>query len=261
MAQQFDFCERLAQEEWVDGKLISLVVGSYRHETVVKCSPLGRQKAKFANGEFNYFAWVELLGRGGKHIEQGAGIVPVLPDGRLLMVVEQRPPQGKVADRPHIVERYSGRPIDLRLMGEYSSLEFPGGAIDPGDHSLKGGFLRELQQETGVEEQTATLYRSLHPVWAFGSDIPVKFYFGVVFLSGAKFEEKVDDDGGLYVMALSKGDVWRNIARGVICSGQAANLQWNFYRDVEKALAQNELMLDFLYYEYFVKEEVRLVKP
>ena len=257
----FNFRERLAAEMWGEGKLISLVVGSYRHEVVALCSPLGRQEAEFANGKFRYFAWTELLGAGGKRIEQGAGIVPVLPDGRLLMVVEQRPPQGRVANRPHVVERQSGRFIDLAAMGEYSSLEFPGGAIDSTDKSLRAGFLRELGQETGVEDQTATLYRSLYPVWSFGADIPVKGYFGVVYLAGMRYEEYVHDDGGMYVVALSAAEVSRNIANGVVVSGQAALLQWNFYRDIRMALQDEELMQQWLELGYFVKEEVRLVKP
>lgn len=258
---EFNFRQKLAEEVWEEGKLISLVVGSYRHEVVALCSSLGRREAEFANGKFRYFAWVELLGAGDKRIEQGAGIVPVLPDGRLLMVVEQRPPQGKVASRPYMVERLSGKPIDLRAMGEYSSLEFPGGAVDPEDKSLRAGFLRELQQETGVQEQTATLYRSLHPVWSFGADISVEGYYGVAFLTGMKYEEKVEDDGGMYILALTRGEVWRNIVRGVIVSGQAALLQWNFFRDIEMVLRNKEFMDDFLRLGYFVKEEVRLVKP
>lgn len=108
----FNFRDILAETTWEEGKIVSLVAGSYRHETVAVCSPAGRQKAQFANGEFPYFAHVELLGASGKRIEQGAGIVPVLPDGRLLMVVEQRPPQGKVADRPYLVRRGSTPPVD-----------------------------------------------------------------------------------------------------------------------------------------------------
>lgn len=258
---EFNFREQLAGETWEEGKLISLVVGSYRHETVVKCSSLGRQEAEFSNGKFRYFAWVELLGGGGKRIISGAGIVPVLPDGRLLMVVEQRPPQGMVADRPHIVMRTHAQNVDLQPMGHWSSLEFPGGAIDAEDKSIRSGFLRELQQETGAEEQVATLYRSLRPMWAFGADISVKGYFGVVYLSGAHYEEKVDDDGGLYVLALTPGEVWLNILNGVICSGQSAGLQWNFYRDVVMAVKDEAVLQNFLEIGYLTKEEVRLIKP
>lgn len=258
---EFNFRDVLAETVWEEGKVVSLVIGSYRHEIVATCSTAGRQKAIFANGEFPYFAHTELLGAGGKRIEQGAGIVPVLPDNRLLMVVEQRSPQGKVAERPYMVERVSKPPIDLRKMGPYSSLEFPGGAVDPFDKNLKSGFLRELGQETGVESQTATLYRTLHPVYAFGADIPVKAYFGVAFLSGVRYEEYVKDDGGLYVLALTEEDIRRNIANGVIVSGQAALLQWNFYRDIMLALKNSELITMFLSTGYYIKETVRLTKP
>lgn len=257
----FDFRARLQELTWEEGATLSAVIGSYRHETVVVCSKLGRQKAQFANGEFPYFAYVELLGAGNKRIEQGAGIVPVLPDGRLLMVVEQRAPQGKVADRPYTVVRKAGPSIDLRKMGVYSSLEFPGGAVDPADKSVKAGFLRELQQESGVETQTATLYRSLHPIYAFGADLAVKQYFGVAYLSGLRYEEYVHDDGGLYVVALTADDVHNNMINGVIVSGQSAGLQWNFYMEVERGLVNPQLMDRYFSAGYLVKEEVQLVKP
>lgn len=256
----FNFRDVLAETTWEEGKTVSLVVGSYRHETVAVCSAAGRQRAQFANGEFPYFAHVELLGAGGKRIEQGAGIVPVLPDGRLLMVVEQRPPQGRVADRPHFIKRKSAPPVDLRKMGPHSSLEFPGGAVDPDDKNLKASFLRELRQETGVENQTAMLYRTLRPVFAFGSDISVKAYFGVAYLSGVRYQEYVKDDGGLYVLALTEGEVRHNIINGVIVSGQAFVLQWNFYKELMDSFRLGEtgsLISD----GYIVKEEVRLIKP
>lgn len=257
---EFNFRDVLAETMWEEGKIVSLVAGSYRHEVVAVCSQAGRQRAQFANGEFPYFAHTELLGAGGKRIEQGAGIVPVLPDGRLLMVVEQRPPQGRVAERPHFVKRASVPPVDLRKMGLYSSLEFPGGAVDPNDKNLRAGFLRELGQETGVENQTATLYRTLRPIFAFGSDIPVKAYFGVAFLSGVHYQEYVKDDGGLYVLALAEREVWWNIVSGVIVSGQAAILQWNFYKELMEAFhlgSAGKLVSE----GYIVKEEVRLIKP
>ena len=201
--------ESLLEIEWVDGKIVPVVEGPYRYRVMVHCSFLGRQKAMFSNGEHSYFCYVEVMTGSGQWIERGAGIVPVLPDGRLIMVVEQRPPQGRYLDRP-MIAKIAGKSWDLNRFGPYTSLEFPGGGIDPGE-GLKASFLRELGEETDIENQSALCYRRLHPTYPFGSDIACQQFLNVVFLSGFYFSKHVANDGGLTVIALTALDVQQNI--------------------------------------------------
>lgn len=219
---------------WEPDRIVSIIEGPYRYRIVVHCLPHGRQKAVFADGnEHPYFCYTEIIAGNGKWIERGAAVVPVLPDGRFIMVVEQRPPQWRFPDRP-MIARISGRQVDLAQFGPYSSLEFPGGAVDPGE-GLKSGFLRELQEESGIENQTALFYRRVHPIYVFGADIPIQQFLGVAVLSGLKYPDRTETDGGLAVLALSEEDVDHNIHTGVIHSGQAALNQWSFWQEVRRA--------------------------
>ena len=254
--------EVLTEIEWVDGKCVErAIVGSYRHAITVICSKLGRQKAQFANGEYPYFAYIELLGSGGKWITHGTNIVPILPDHRLIMVVEQRPPHGRFAERPRFIELKKGT-IDLNDFGPFSSLEFPGGAIEPGE-SFTAGFLRELQEESGVGEQSATLYRTLRPHYPFGADIALQAFLGVVFLSGLSYTEQVEHDGGLRVLALTEKEVQKNICNGVIASAQAALLGWAFYKEVKEMLGNTRMPTEseMVKSGYLAIEHVKIIKP
>ena len=220
--------ELLKEVEWETGKIIPVAYGPYRHRIVAHCAEEGRQKAVFADGkEHPYFAYVEFISGNGQWIRQGSAIVPVLPDGRLIMVIEQRPAQQARFDFQPIVE-ISGNKVDLRDFGPFSSLEFPGGAVDPGE-GLKAGFVRELQEETGVETQRALFYERVPPFYSFGSDVSLAQFVGVAFLSGYSFKGYVKIDGGLKVVALSRNEVERNIWSGAITSAQAALSQWYFY--------------------------------
>jgi len=216
--------------EWQEGKVVPLLEGPYRYRIMVHCSAGGRQETEFSNGNRKYFCYVELTAPNGTWIEKGAGIVPVLPDGRLIMVVEQRPPQDRYPDRP-MVARIGGRDVDLGKFGPYSSLEFPGGAVDPNE-GLKAGFLRELAEETGVENQSAVFYSRNQPFYPFGSDLALRQFVGVVFLSGLSYKEKTKGDGGLNIFALTEEEITFNIRKGVIHSAQAALMQWSFYREL-----------------------------
>ena len=225
--------------EWEDGKVVPLLEGPYRHRIVVHCSVDGRQEAQFANGNGRYFGYIELVAANGQWIEKGTGVVPILPDGRFIMVVEQRPAQARYIDRP-MIARIEGRDIDLNKFGRYSSLEFPGGAVDPNE-GLRAGFLRELKEETGVKNQNALFYSRCYPFYAFGSDVSLRQFVGVAFLSGVYYEKHTESDGGLNVLALAEEDVIYNIRRGVIHSAQAALLQWSFYADVKEARSDPSL--------------------
>jgi len=248
----------LEKIEWEEGKIISSVEGPYRYRVVVHCSVLGRQKTMFANGEHSYFCYVELLDSKGQWIERGANIVAVLPDGRFIMLVEQRPPHSRYPNRPTIA-KIGGQNIDLAQFGLHGSLEFAGGAVKPGE-GLKAGFLRELQEETNVENQVAIYYSRCHPINYFGSDIAVQGSLGVVFLSGLSYDKYVPNDGGLVVFALTKDEVEWNIYHGVISSGQAALLEWAFYLEVERARKDPQFDLMLKKAGYLKMEEIQITK-
>lgn len=229
--EQFNWKEALKEHAWEEGKVIDLIDTSYRTRTSVTCYSGGRQKAVFSNGEHNYGAYTKLIRPDGSWISHGAGVVPVLPDGRLVMVVEQRPPQGHFEQATTIVA--GGQQIDLQRFGPYSSLEFPGGAIDQEDKSFRAGFLRELEEETGAVPH-GTVYMGRHLVHAMGSDIALGGYYGVIYLSGMHFESYTKSDGGLHVFALTEAEVWLNFHQGNIRSGQATLLNLLFYAEIEK---------------------------
>jgi 8-oxo-dGTP pyrophosphatase MutT (NUDIX family) len=239
--------------EWVEGQRAPLVFGPYRYQITIVASHRGRQRAVFADGkEHPYFAYVEIDGTG-----RGGGIVPVLPDGRFVMVVEQRPPQYRFPDCPRFIELEDQR-LPLDDFGPYSSLEFPGGGIDPGEDEVRGP-LRELQEETGVEDQMITLYRRLRPCYPFGSDVVLQNLYQVAFLSSGIHARHVRTDGGLEVLALTRSEVERNIRNGVIASGQSALLPWSFYKEVEEARKDPSLMRAFMS-EGYLSEEARTLR-
>ena len=228
--------ESLKKEVWEPGKVIPISEGPYRFRIVVHCSPQGRQKAIFQNGEHSYFSYVQLLDGNGTWIKRGAMIVPVLPDGRFIMTVEQRAARG-LYHNPSIA-RINGRDVDLSHHGALSSLEFPGGAIDPGE-GLKAGFLRELVEETGIEEQYGTYYARCRPIYPQAADLALQQFVGVIFLSGFSYLERVVTDGGLTVYALTKEDIMYNLQSGVLCASQEVLMPWFFYKEIEEALASS----------------------
>ena len=235
-----------------------MVEGPYRYRIVAHCSSFGRQKATFANGEYPYFCYIESVDGNGRWIKQGTGLVPVLSDGRLIMVVEQRAPQGRFPGRPTIAQ-IGGQKVDLNVFGPFSSLEFPGGAID-GQEGLKAGFLRELQEETGVENQSALFYKRRWPVYSLGSDEARQQFLGVVFLSGLSFASQVTTDGGLTILALTPEEVEQNIRNGVIHSAQAALSEWSFYQEVARARRDKNFMDKLRESGYLEIEQIRISK-
>ena len=117
----------------------------------------------------------------------------------------------------------------------------------------------QLSEEAGIPDQKAVVYSRAHPIYAFGSDIAGANYYCVAYLTGLKFPEKVDDEGGvLNVFALSEGEVERNIRDGVIASGQAALLSWPFYQEVARARRDRDF-LEYLEVSGYLKiEEVQI---
>ena len=219
---------------WKEGSQHTVAYGPYRYEVIVHCSSAGRQKAEFANGEHSYFSYVRLVDGKGKWIKQGAaGIVPVLPDGRFLTVIEQRPAQEGCYENNRMM-MVAGQLVNLRDFGPYSSLEFPGGAVDPGE-GLKAGFLRELVEETSVERQHAMFIRRQPPLYLQGADLALQAFTAIVELSGLSYEKKTDNDGGLHIFALTHDDMIYNIRCGVMVAAQAGLLAWSFYKEVAEA--------------------------
>ena len=252
----FDYRGMLRGIEWEDGKMLEReVVGSYRHAITLVCSNLGRTKGEFANGTFPYFAYGELLSPKGEWIKYGNNVVPVLPDGRFLMVVEQRPVLLRYPDHARVVECLNGS-FDL---GPCGTLEFPGGAYNPGE-SFTAGILRELHEETEVEEQRAGIIRRKPGIYPFSADLALEMMFSVVHLNGLSFSDYVEDDGGLRVIALSYQEVLQNIWNGVISSAQSALCGWGFYQEILHA-KESGTFGTLVQIGYLVLDNVQIVKP
>ncbi|MBI3630717.1 MAG: NUDIX domain-containing protein [Candidatus Sungbacteria bacterium] len=237
----FDTAKVLLQTEWEEGKVFPIVRVPYRFRVMGVCSGAGRQTAQFANGAFPYFEHMEITRLDGSWASQGNAIVPVLPDDRLLMVVEQRPPQYRFPDQPTHIELDSGR-MPLAEFGPYSVVEFPGGGVERGE-IFTAGFLRELMEETGIPEQSAMLYWCSRPHHPLVCDLADEKHVGVIYLSEGQFGRHVQTDGGLHVLALEREEIQKNIWNGVIRSVHAAQFPFAFYKEVEDASVQDLLKM------------------
>lgn len=249
-----NYCKVLSDVEWQEGKVVRFPMSSYRHRMVAVCYAQGRQTAQFRNGPGNYGVVMELVRDDGQSLLEGSVVVPVLPDGRVLMVVEQRPGQFFWGNTPSVIKLRDGT-LNLAQYGPYSSLEFPGGSVNPGE-SFHAGFLRELIEETEVEEQRALLIsrRVMHPS---GADSIMQESHGVIYLEGEKFSSFTPSED-LHVLALHPEDVQTNIWKGNITSGQAALMPWTFYLEVKSALEHNGF-LDLLEEEgYLTRQQVTI---
>jgi 8-oxo-dGTP pyrophosphatase MutT (NUDIX family) len=237
--------------EWEEGKIAAVLEGPYRYRIVIRCSETGRQKAQFANGEFPYGAFIQLMNAKAEWVPRGASIVPVLPDGRILMIIEQRQLLACFPSAPRTII-LENRKIDL---GETGALEFPGGGVEKKE-GLAIGALRELFEETGVIGQPATLFLRNPAICAFNADIAGMNWYAVVFLTSGRFEDYVSDDGGFRVLALAEKDIERNIRNGVISSGQAAVISWYFYQEVMRTRRDEEFREELIREGYLEIREV-----
>ncbi len=243
--------------EWQEGKEVVLLTPCYRYNVIILCTSQGRRKAQFANGECSYFSYIQIIDAG-KWIQKCISIAPVLPDGRLIMVVEQRPPQFAFGNRPGHLKLHD-KTIDLNEFGPYSSLEFPSGGVDPNE-GITAGFLRELQEETGVGNQTATLYLRQHPWYPAGADISIQQFLGVVELRNPCCQDRVENDGGLFVLALHPSEIACNIHSGVISSAAAALSAWSFYKEVVEGWQCPDTLIRLVREGYIRTEEVKISK-
>lgn len=231
----FDFREELSIHAWEPGKVIRLVIGSYRHRVDVICSPEGRNLAMFYNGEHKYFACITLLRGDGSEVRDGNCIVPRLPNHRFLMVVELRPALNELGDLVMV-----------------KSLECPGGAVD--HESVTLGCLRECREETGIPLQKAILYRR-RPVSPMSSDVVCRNHYCVVLLSEGSFETNVETDGGLQVVSMTEAEIDLAMFDGTISHGPS-HLAWDFYKMVRSMHPREEQ--DWIEKGHLTKEEVTI---
>ena len=127
----------------------------------------------------------------------------------------------------------------------------------PGE-SVTMGVLRELVEESGVITQPATVYRTGHPHFPFGSDLALQMHLAVVFLSRGDFASQVTNDGGLRILALYEDEVLNNIWSGTIASGQAALSGWHWYQQVKMARSSPTQLSTMKEAGYLVCEQVSI---
>ncbi len=115
-------------------------------------------------------------------------VVPVLPDGRLVLVEQFRPGTGEI------------------------TLEFPAGIIEPGEDPCAAG-LRELEEETGYRAESCRLLGVVAPNPATQDN-----RLAVVLASGctATGQRAFDEGEDLVVRVVDRADVERLIAAGRI---------------------------------------------
>ena len=166
----------------VDGHLIEVQVGSqevYRGRLLhIKCDRVRLPDGTEATREY-------IVHPG------SAMIIPIMPDGKLLMERQYRYPIGEVM------------------------LEFPAGKLDPGETALATAQ-RELLEETG--------YRAAHWEWLAGVH-PIVSYSTErieIFLATGLTEERAQLDAGefLETLALDFADAYARMKAGEITDGK-----------------------------------------
>lgn len=134
-----------------------------------------------------------LLPNGGKSIREyvlhpgAALILPVLDDGRLVMVEQYRHPLKKVF------------------------LEFPAGKVNPGETSLQTAH-RELKEEVGAVSRSMQLLTRIHPVIGYSDE-----FIDLYLAEGLTFTEAEPDEGEfLNVKEFSYDEVFEWLKDGKI---------------------------------------------
>lgn len=118
-----------------------------------------------------------------------AAVVPVLPDGRILMVRQYR----------NALERYT--------------IEIPAGGLDFPEEPHYNAALRELKEETGYSAQELELLIKINTTVAFCNEIISIF---VAFLDGNKGEQDLDEDEFIKVVPYEIDELERMIYAGEI---------------------------------------------
>lgn len=234
---------QLAEIRYQVGELLAVQI-SYRYQVVYVGVPDAVNEATFADGvRGTYTSFVRLTRPNGSHIQGGGTTVAVLPDKRMLLVVERRPAQGRVLDRPHTFVLDNGQLFDLSFHGPYASLEFSSGGADPNEPVNKM-LERELWEETGTKNkgQKGKIYIRERPYFNQGSDLDLFNKAAVVYLGSRTFQSHVKADGGLTVLAFSEAEVRRAVEEGVILASQAGVVPWYFYEEVRRLRQKPEEM-------------------
>lgn len=118
-----------------------------------------------------------------------AAVVPVLPDGRILMVRQYR----------NALERYT--------------IEIPAGGLDFPEEPHYNAALRELKEETGYSAQELELLIKINTTVAFCDEMISIF---VAFLDGNKGEQDLDEDEFINVVPYEIDELERMIYAGEI---------------------------------------------
>ncbi len=216
--------ECLRAFEWSEGRRHIVALGPYgRHGNVILCTQFGSQKAIFADGkEHPYTAVLGLVAKDGGLNTYGGHVIPILPNGNVLMVHVPRPALLAIPRRrrTNIIEFLDGREsYDLGPIGE---AEIPGGTVELGV-TVKVGALLELLQELGLKviENCEFITRN-DLVGSLISEFAIQIGIHAIKLPaniGAEHLKYVRDDGGLYVLSLSQAEIKHNKRRGVFGTG------------------------------------------
>lgn len=241
---------KLKEEEWEEGRDIALGDISYRHALFAHCSRRATRIAEFKNGKFPIYTYIKIVNSSGVWSSEGASIMPILPDGRILMIVNFRPVLRLFPDRPRYVH-LSGHTYQL---GPTDSLEFPAGLIESNEGVVKGAA-RECIEETGVVAQEVTIWQRGFPLYLF-NDIAIRGHFIVLQLSQGDFQDYTTTDGGLRVLALTLEEVERNILSG---TAAAALDVWYFYQDILKAQKDPDFMSAIRKSGYLIEKRGRII--
>jgi ADP-ribose pyrophosphatase len=130
-------------------------------------------------------------------------IVPVLPDGRLVLERQFRYPVGRVM------------------------LEFPAGKIDPGEAPL-GTARRELAEEAGYHADLWTKLGTIHPEIGYSTE-----FIDVFVAQGLRHVgQRLDDGEFLDVVLMTEDEVLAAYDRGELTDGKtvAALFAWQRWR-------------------------------
>lgn len=118
-----------------------------------------------------------------------AAVVPVLPDGRILMVKQYR----------NALERYT--------------LEIPAGGVDSPDEPHYDAAMRELKEETGYEAESMELLIKINTTVAFCNEL-ISVY--VAFVQDKRGEQDLDDDEFIHVVPCKVEELEQMIYDGKI---------------------------------------------
>tara|TARA_Y100000031_G_scaffold3242_1_gene3981 strand:- start:1212 stop:1955 length:744 start_codon:yes stop_codon:yes gene_type:complete len=234
--------EDLKLVKWEENSSVIVGIGPYgRHAFLIIMSPFGRQTAQFANGEHNYFAVTAVLSGDGQVVDAGGTVIPVFPNGDLLMIVEQRAPLAlwDALEYARVLTFSDGRePLEL---GPCGSVEFPAGAIEPSE-GIRSGMLREFAEETEISGHEVLIVERQYPAWPQIAELYPRIHEAIVFLPEVSFSDHVATDGGLSVVRLSRSDFLFNKRRGVFSATHPVLEGWRFLNDVRDTEERQEML-------------------